>query len=434
MRKIIFFLFFVCTVHTLTGCRGSSAKEEKIIDPILVNTKHLDHLYTPITFPSGVNAAGIYIYSEAPDYHLVADKDEGFTCVDDVSRAALVYMRSKDFATDTTVQTKAINLLRFILEMQSANGYFYNFLFPGNTINKAGKTSVNQANWWSWRALQTLTEATPLLQKINKELTNKIEAAVKRLIQKIKNDLVNITVNTKAVKGITVPLWLPYGSATDQSAIMILGLIQYCKQNNDPVIIKYIKKLADGIVMMQQGDSSHFPYSCFLSWENVWHAYGNNQAHALFEVAAFLKDTIYSHKALDEVNNFYPWLLKNGFRSSFSVYKSMNKLQAVDDKEYAQIAYGISPMVFAAADAYLLTGNHDYADIAGHVTAWLFGNNDAGIKMYNSSTGRCYDGIVAKDSINYNSGAESTIEALLTLEEIEKYPAIRSALDKYKKK
>ncbi len=111
----------------------------------------------------------------------------------------------------------------------------------------------------------------------------------------------------------------------------------------------------------------------------------------------------------------------------------MNKLQAVDDKEYAQIAYGISPMVFAATDAYLLTGNHDYEDIAGHVAAWLFGNNTAGIKMYDASTGRCYDGIIAKDSVNYNSGAESTIEALLILEVVEKYPAIRSALDKYKK-
>ena len=311
MKKINYFLFIVCAVTVLIRCNHSKNNEIKNdLDSSLVNTKHLDHLYTPITFSSGVNAAGIYIYSEASDYHLVADNDEGFTCVDDVARAALVYLRSKDFETDTAKQTKAVNLVRFILEMQSANGYFYNFLFPKNTINTTGRTSVNEANWWSWRALQTLTEATPLLQKINKELTNKIKVAVKRLIQKIKSDLVNISVNTKVVKGVTVPLWLPYESATDQSAIIILGLIQYCKLNNDTIIINYIKKMADGIVMMQQGDSSHFPYSCFLSWENVWHAYGNMQAHALFEAAAFFKDTIYSHKALDEVNNFYPWLLK----------------------------------------------------------------------------------------------------------------------------
>ena len=82
MKKIIFFLFFICTVHTLTGCRGSSVREEKIIEPSLVNTKNLDHLYTSITFSSGVNAAGIYIYNMADDkkikaiYALVEDEIE----------------------------------------------------------------------------------------------------------------------------------------------------------------------------------------------------------------------------------------------------------------------------------------------------------------------------------------------------------------------
>ncbi len=90
-------------------------------------------------------------------------------------------------------------------------------------------------------------------------------------------------------------------------------------------------------------------------------------------------------------------------------------------------------MVFAAAEAYHLTGNEKYADIAGHLAAWFFGANDVAIKMYDGSTGRCYDGIIEKDSVNYNSGAESTIEALLTLQKVEAFPAIKTALNKYKK-
>ncbi len=53
--------------------------------------------------------------------------------------------------------------------------------------------------------------------------------------------------------------------------------------------------------------------------------------------------------------------------------------------------------------------------------------------MYDITTGRCYDGIIGKDSINYNSGAESTIEALLTLQMVEKVPAIKKAFNNYKK-
>jgi hypothetical protein len=46
-------------------------------EPVLVNTNHLDYLYTPVTFSTGTKAAGVYIYCEAPDYHFVeaAGKD-----------------------------------------------------------------------------------------------------------------------------------------------------------------------------------------------------------------------------------------------------------------------------------------------------------------------------------------------------------------------
>jgi len=433
MRNIIYCLFYVLIAGgIIMGCSEQTSNKalNKASDTSLINTGHLDHLYTPATIPSGVKAAGIYIYAEAPDYHLVADSDEGFTCVDDVARAVSVYIRSKNFSTDTSIQNKVFNLINFILEMQSPNGYFYNFLFTDSTINKAGKTSINEANWWSWRALQTLTEASPLIKNIQPQLTNRIDNAVKILVEKIKSEMVKLPLTTKVVKGITVPQWLPAGSATDQSAIIILGLIQYNQINNDTVVTAYIKKLANGIMMMQKGDSANFPYSCFLSWENIWHAYGNDQAYALFKTSEFLKDTLYANRALNEVNDFYPWLLKNGFKSSFYINKDGIKLNPMNVKDYEQIAYGIRPMVFAAAEAYQLTGKQKYADIAGHLAAWFFGANDAGSKMYDVSTGRCYDGIVGKNSVNYNSGAESTIEALLTLQMIEKYPAIKNALNK----
>ena len=432
LTKLI--IVFVVGIFT-SGCGNSSPGKEqnKNSDSSLVNTRHLDYLTIPITFPNGVKASGIYIYAEAPDYHFVTDSDEGFTCVDDVARAAQVYLRSTHFSSDTATQNRAINLIRFILEMQSENGYFYNFLFPGNIINDTGSTSVNGPHWWSWRALQTLTEATPLIKNIDQPLASRIDNAVYKLVERIKTELVKIPLTTKVVSGITVPQWLPSGSATDQSAIIIIGLIPYCKATGDTIVTAYIKKLADGIVMMQQGSASQFPYSCFLSWENVWHAYGNDQAYALLKAAAFFKDSNYSQKAIQEVANFYPWLSKNGFISSFSLNKKADVFEILEEKKYAQIAYGIRPMVSAATEAYHLTGEEKYADIAGNIAAWLVGKNETAKNMYDVATGRCYDGIIGKDSINYNSGAESTIEALLTLQMVEKVPAIKKAFNKYKK-
>jgi hypothetical protein len=54
--------------------------------------------------------------------------------------------------------------------------------------------------------------------------------------------------------------------------------------------------------------------------------------------------------------------------------------------------------------------------------------------MYNPQTGRCFDGINDKTTINKNSGAESTIEALLTLEALEENPVSKEMmLDYYRK-
>ena len=54
--------------------------------------------------------------------------------------------------------------------------------------------------------------------------------------------------------------------------------------------------------------------------------------------------------------------------------------------------------------------------------------------MYNLKTGVCFDGIISKAEINKNSGAESTIEALLSLLEIEQNPISKKVLVKYIKK
>ena len=433
-NSIRFLLCFSAIICMAVTCKKQSSGSTVIPpkDTSLVNLSHLNYLYVPVTFTDGTNAAGVWIYADAPNYTLTPASGEGYTCVDDVSRAALVYLRSNKFSSDTSVQTKAFKLINFILEMQSSNGYFYNFLLTGNQINLSGPTSINNAEWWSWRALQALTEGSPLVKPINAALSAKMDNAVSKLVAAIKIDLVNLPQTTKTVSGITVPQWLPAGSGTDQSALLILGLIPYCTNTNDATMTAYVKKLADGIALMQQGDATHIPYGAFLSWENTWHAYGNDQAYALLNAGIFLNDPAYTSAALSEVDNFYPWLLQNGLKASFVVANNGSGIQLSNVLSYDQIAYGIRPMVFAAIEAYKITTLAKYADEAGHLAAWFLGANDLNQKMYDVTTGRGYDGL-SSTSVNINAGAESTIEALLTMEKVESYPDVKAALDKYKK-
>jgi len=427
-------IIFLCA----TGCskQNGTVQPPLIIQPPVVviasilNTAHLERLAVPVTFPNGEKTEGIYIYADAPGYNPVIAGGEGFTCVDDVARVVLFYLRSPGFSTDTLVQNKVFAMLRFITNMQSDNRYFYNFLQAGNVINKSGNTSIDQAKWWSWRALQALTEAAPLIKTKNSVLATKIDFSINKLVATIKKDMVDIPATTSLVNGIAVPQWLPEGA--DQAATLLLALIPYCEASGDAVIKTYIRKLADGIILTQLGDATHFPYSCFLTSGNTWHAYGSDMASAIFKTGAFLLDANFTSKAMAEVSNFYPWLLSNGLKSSFDVSLMNNVFTKENVKEFEQIAYGIRPMVFAAIDAYVITNDEKYADMAGHLAAWFLGKNSASTNMFSVTTGRCYDAINTGNNVNKNSGAESTIEALLTMQRVSNYPTVKAAMDKYK--
>ena len=398
-----------------------------------VNLSHLDRLYQPIKLASsGVEVGTVGIYSEAPDYHLVTDADEGFTCVDDVSRAALLLLREPDLATSPEKQTMLRAMTEFVLQLQSANGYFYNFLWPDRTINKTGPTSVDQANFWSWRALWLLTEAYPYYQKADATLAVRMQTAIQKLVTNMLRDFGSQPKTYNFIKGIQVPKWLPFGSGTDQAAIMLLCLNNIYQQTPSADILKLIDQLGDGIVAMQYGDAGKFPYGAILSFENNWHAYASDQSYALLRVGKALNKPDWITVARREIDNFYPYLIQQGFLESFEVEQAGSEVKAVRTSRFSQIAYGIRPMIWAALEAYDQTKDAKYADLAGQLASWFLGKNVAGIPMYDRASGRGYDGIGASGQVNRNAGAESTIESLWAFQRVEQYPEAIKAVEKYK--
>ena len=79
---------------------------------------------------------------------------------------------------------------------------------------------------------------------------------------------------------------------------------------------------------------------------------------------------------------------------------------------------GTSPnVVFPTA-----THSAGLRQLAGIAAGWFFGQNPAGIASYNPATGATDDGINANGTVNLNSGAESTIFGLLTMEALHASP------------
>jgi hypothetical protein len=135
-----------------------------------------------------------------------------------------------------------------------------------------------------------------------------------------------------------------------------------------------------------------------------------------------LNDEKIKTSALLELNNFYDRLIEIGFLSYFKVQKNKDKFEVVESNKFSQIAYCISPMIFALIEAYNITLDSTYVLKAGKVAQWFKGRNPVGTVMYNPHNGIFYDGVENENLINKNSGAESTIEGLLSLLKISLNP------------
>jgi uncharacterized protein YyaL (SSP411 family) len=369
----------------------------------------------------------VHIYSEYPSYTWVDDSDEGTACVDDAARAAIFYLRDYEIKNNHSSLKSAKRLLNFILYMQAPNGLFYNFIFSDNSINKDHKNSIPRAGWWSWRAIWALAEGYAVFKDHNLEYADVMLSRMEKTFPAIDSILQRYP-ETMTEHRLELPTWLPYGTASDQSAVMIQALVPYYSFTGNQQAKEYIKKLADGILKMQLGDSLQFPYGCFLSWKNVWHAYGNSQSYALLVAGETLQNKKYIENALLEIKHFYPYLIKRQFLAEISVKQFESKYILEKERQFSQIAYDLRPMIWASLKAFDITGEHFYAQQASELTSWFFGINVAGQPLYDQNSGRCFDGINSPQSINNNSGAESTIEALLALQAVEQNKIIYDLL------
>jgi hypothetical protein len=408
------YIFLFLVIFNACTCADNSS------DNSLINTSHLEHLYQEIDINDDLRLGTVWIYSNAPDYFLLNDEDEGFTCVDDVSRALVFYCRQYKIYPVQENLDKIESLTRFIMYMKADNGYYHNFLFLDNGINTVHPNSRPTPNFWSWRAFWALTEVNLL---DSPELNN-LRVQTKPYLEHLLANLEQIFLSesdTIEIEGIRIPsVNAVYGP--DQLAVIMIALTNYYQINDSPKIKVLTLKLGHYLLAAQFGDEYLSPYHAFLSWKNIWHAWGNMQAYALLYAGHIMQNNQFINAGLNEVKHFYPYCIEQNFISEFRLVRSTDSLRLRDLESFPQIAYGIRPMIFASLEAYLITGDVAYAILAGKLSMWFFGNNPAKQVMYDQLTGRTFDGINSAIKINFNSGAESTIEALLSIQAVESNP------------
>jgi hypothetical protein len=419
MKTISYRIFFSAACSLLLS--GSLQAQPSGV----LSTDHLEHLTRSVKI-EGHRVDAVWIYCEAPDYRLVGDEDEGFSCVDDVARALVFWCRDYRQAPSALARRRIRGMTAFLLHMHAGNGLFYNFLLPGGQINRDHINSVATPGWWTWRALWALSEVclleSPALAKLQQQIRPVLQLTLSQLQARY------LPAGDARFGGLTLPAAMA-GQGADQAGLILLGLSNCYRLWPSEDLRSLMLRIGDQLLLMQQGDAYTAPHGAFLSWQNYWHAWGNLQAYGLLKAGELLRHPAFTEAALREVRNFYPWYMQQGGLHQFAVEQTSESMQLVDIKTFPQIAYDRRPMILAALEAYRITGDIAYAHIAGQLAGWLAGANPAGQPMYQAD-GRTFDGIISPTQVNRNAGAESTIEALLSLQALMAVPeAYRSFLD-----
>ncbi len=383
-----------------------------------INFSHLEHLTETISL-DGKQVDIIHIYSEYPDYDWVEASSEGVACVDDVARAAVVYLRYFELSRDGSILDKTKRLLQFVMALQAEDGEFYNFVFLDGTINKQGRTSKKTFDFWAARGYWALAKGYKIFNTIDKNFAGDLQKS----FLKCKNPIQKILANypqTININGFSYPVWLINSFGSDATAELLLGISEYLSTETDDELLTAAKRFCEGILKMQL-PVTHQYGGAFLSWKNIWHGWGNSQTQAITNLSPILQDDRLVNAAQFEADVFYSRLLVEGR------IKQINLENEIET--FPQIAYDIRCQTLGLLELYNITGKKKYAKLAGITASWLTGNNVAEIPIYDSVTGRCFDGIIDSSTVNKNSGAESTIEGLYTLIEISNNSIAKRYLD-----
>jgi hypothetical protein len=374
----------------------------------LINLEHLDHLTEEITI-AGTPMLITHIYSEYPAYTWVDAPGEGITCIDDVARCVVVYLQYYELFGIWKYLDMAKKALNFVMYMEQNDGEFYNFIYSDHTINTTGETSQKSFSFWAARALRALCRGYKFFSAVEPAYAETLRVRAELAFRPL-NEILKSYGEYSSENGTRVPAWLVCegGDATSE---VVLALLDYWETNPTTNVEVMIRKFSRALSEYQEGCPDLFPYGAHLSWRNHWHAWGNGQTHALARAGHLFGEEQWVASAREEAENFYLYLIGNGFLSAFELSPSGDHRIA----PFPQISYGIRPMVSGLIGLFEATNDDRYARLAGLTASWLIGNNVARLPMYNSDTGRCYDGINGPLDVNRNAGAESTIEALLTL-------------------
>ncbi len=360
------------------------------------------------------------------EYDAEADTwGQGAFNADDVSRAAVVYVRDWQQTGSPESREAAFDMLRGLAYLQTDSGpdagNVVLWMQPDGTLNPSADPvelpdpSDSDASYWLARTVWALGEGYAAFRDVDPAFAAFLADRMDLAIDAIDRQVLDKDGQYLQVDGRRTPAWL-IGQGADASAEAVLGLAAYVRAGGDGPdgsAQHAMARLADAISQLSGGDARSWPFGGVLPWalsRSDWHAWSSQMPAALAEASRVLGDRSLARTAALDSFTFDPWLLTSGGPDN-------GRLPTRTDA--TQIAYGADSRV----QSLIATGGAG-RDLAGIVAAWFFGANASGVPTYDPATGVTIDGVAPDGTINRNSGAESTIHGLLTMLALDANPEV----------
>jgi hypothetical protein len=353
---------------------------------------------------------------------------QGAYNADDVSRAAVVYLRHWQATGSTSSEHAAYEMLRGLTYLQTASGpdagNVVLWMQPDGTLNPSAEPkeqpdpSDSDASYWLARTIWALGEGYAAFQHSDPAFASFLRDRLDLAIAAVDRQVLDRYGDHLDIDGQPAPAWL-IADGADASAEAVLGLSAYVSAGGSNAARTTLARLSEGIAELGDGDARSWPMGAVRPWalsRSLWHAWGGQAPAALARASAALGDPALDEGAVSDSFTFDPWLLTSGGPDN-------GRMPTRGDA--SQIAYGADSRLQSLVATADSSGEPAALGLAGITGAWFFGANPAGRPMYDPATGVTYDGISGTGTVNHNSGAESTIHGLLSMIALDEHPAAR---------
>jgi hypothetical protein len=431
----------------LLGSTPASGRTAPEAPNRLTNLAHLDFLTTTVA-PPRQDGHTTYRLSQEPDlgvlwvyadhqpdggYHRVGGGDydatkntygQGAFDADDISRAAVAYLGAWRQFGDEQARQHAYQLLRGLTYLQTDSGpkagNVVLWMQPDGTLNPMAtppddpNPSDADSSFWLGRTIWALGIGYAAFARSDPDFAAFLRDRLLLALSAVERQDLKDYGTWQVVDGLRWPSWLIAGGA-DISSEAAYGLLAYVQASGDARARRDLSRLAEGIAAMRTEGS---PNPALMPWtgsRSLWHSWGDEMAGSLAATGSAYGRDDWVRTAAGEAATFIPHLIVQGGPDNewlpAPIYRD-------------QIAYGADVTLRNLLATATATHRASFRQLAGIAASWYFGNNPAGIAMYDPATGVTFDGVSATGDVNLNSGAESTIHGVLSMLALDAAPDV----------